>query len=419
MNRTIVFIKFFLFLQVVVFAQTPSNDSHWQLKWEDQFNSFNTNRWVKAHNGIHTDDTKEPQLYLADQVWVSNGNLIIKLDNTPVYCDTSKHEGPCPPCIAGKKYDYRSGCIHLENPYNTQFGYIEARIKFPFRKDGSKSWGFWPAFWTYLGGNLPAPETNHAEIDICEIFSGRHSEPNTILTCIHRGYPTSTPPINDANKGISHVFSNFSYTDWHTYAVEWNADRIIWYVDGKAIRSYNSHEIVDPVRLILNLAIQPEKKYYPPTEYPWLATMEVDYVKVHQLKCDKNTVVNEISNFNIFNYAVKKSISLSNATTIPSGSNISLRATDFIELKAGFEVQTGRELYLDVTPCTEPDCCLDYLTDQTITSNTTVTGCDMLLVQDVEISNSAQVVITAGEEMSIKPGFHAAAGTNVKIGIAP
>jgi len=33
------------------------------------------------------------------------------------------------------------------------------------------------------------------------------------------------------------------------------------------------------------------------------------------------------------------------------GNNITLRATDFIELKPGFEVQTGRELYLDVTPC--------------------------------------------------------------------
>lgn len=42
---------------------------------------------------------------------------------------------------------------------------------------------------------------------------------------------------------------------------------------------------------------------------------------------------------------------MSNATNIPANSNISLRATDFIELKAGFEVQTGRELYLDVAPC--------------------------------------------------------------------
>jgi len=42
---------------------------------------------------------------------------------------------------------------------------------------------------------------------------------------------------------------------------------------------------------------------------------------------------------------------MSNATAIPANNNITLRAADFIELKPGFEVQTGRELYLDVTPC--------------------------------------------------------------------
>jgi hypothetical protein len=78
--------------------------------------------------------------------------------------------------------------------------------------------------------------------------------------------------------------------------------------------------------------------------------MRVDWVRVHQLKCDKYTVINEIPNFNTYNHAVKKSITLSGATTIPANSNISLRATDFIELKAGFEVPTGRELYLDGCP---------------------------------------------------------------------
>jgi len=51
------------------------------------------------------------------------------------------------------------------------------------------------------------------------------------------------------------------------------------------------------------------------------------------------------------NYAVKKSISLSSTTTIPQNNKICLRATDFIELKNGFEVPLGAELYLDVTPC--------------------------------------------------------------------
>jgi beta-glucanase (GH16 family) len=330
------------------FAQTPANDPHWQMKWQDEFNTFDNSKWGKAH---YSDHYGEPQLYFKENVWVSNGNLVIKITNDGGDCqENSPFEGSG---VSGKCqtigwHNYTSGWVESETAYNTQFGYIEARINFPFKRIGSKSWGFWPAFWTFVGIKNG---TNAAEIDICEIFSGRHKEPNTILTCIHRGYPTSTPPINDANKGVSHVFSNFSYTDWHTYAIEWNVDRIIWYVDGEAIRSFSGHEIVDPVRIILNLALQKESKYYPPTSPSFQEFMYVDYVNVYSLKCDKNTVINEISNFNTYNYAVKKSITMSNATTIPAGSNITLRATDFIELETGFEIQTGRELYLDVTPC--------------------------------------------------------------------
>ena len=127
--------------------------------------------------------------------------------------------------------------------------------------------------------------------------------------------------------------------------------------------------------------------------------------------------MNEIPNFGTYHYAVKKSISLTNATTIPAGSNITLRANDFIELKPGFEVGIGRSLYLDVSPC-DFDC-EEYFTDKTITSNTTVKGCDILNVKDVDIFNSANVAFTADEEVIIKPGFRAEAGINVKISINP
>lgn len=52
-------------------------------------------------------------------------------------------------------------------------------------------------------------------------------------------------------------------------------------------------------------------------------------------------------------------------------------------------------------------------------SDTTVMDCDILNVEEVEILNSATVAITAGEKISIKSGFRAAADTNVKISLAP
>jgi hypothetical protein len=81
--------------------------------------------------------------------------------------------------------------------------------------------------------------------------------------------------------------------------------------------------------------------------------MYVDYVKVYSLKYDCNTpvIINSFTDFINYDYKVKKSITLSGNITMPSNSNICLRATDYIELLPGFEVTLGAELYLDNTPC--------------------------------------------------------------------
>jgi len=332
------------------FAQTPANDPHWQLNWEDQFNSFDSTKWKKARFCLHGE---EPQLYIEEQIWVSNGNLVIQLNNNAVYCPNpapKRNTWACYECESGKKYNYRSGWVETEMAYNTQFGYIEARIKFPYKRENGKNWSLFPAFWTFIGEGVTGK--NAAEIDICEIYGSKHLDDSYNMG-VYRRYSTTPPEYEEDSWGDVHTFSNFSYAQWHTYAIEWNKERIIWYLDGKAVNSLSNHRIVDPVRIILNLAVQNHKNHLPPTSPPFTEYMYVDYVRVYSLKCDGKEVVNEIPNFNTYNYAVKKSITMSNATTIPSGQNIHLRATDFIELKAGFEVPVGRELYLDVTPCEE------------------------------------------------------------------
>jgi hypothetical protein len=59
MNKMIIF-GLFCSIQYLVFAQTPANYSHWQLKWEDQFDTFNINIWKKANNGV-CGEKKEPE----------------------------------------------------------------------------------------------------------------------------------------------------------------------------------------------------------------------------------------------------------------------------------------------------------------------------------------------------------------------
>jgi beta-glucanase (GH16 family) len=256
----------------MAFTQTLPKNKNWELKWEDNFDNFDDTKWIKADTVIHGN---EPQLYLKDQVWTSDGNLVIELNNIPIQCPN-----PPPPANAGSKcladtiYKYRSGLIETTKDYNVQFGYIEARIKFPYKE--GRQWGFFPAFWTFKGrGTNP---TNAAEIDICEIFGGKQDNSHTFETNIHRVYDGKNP-----YKKV-HRIRNFNYSDWHTYAIEWDAKKIVWYLDGKAIRKFHRHQIVDPVRITLNLAIESGSQYHPPTSPYFEEYMYVDYVKIYELK---------------------------------------------------------------------------------------------------------------------------------------
>ena len=79
--------------------------------------------------------------------------------------------------------------------------------------------------------------------------------------------------------------------------------------------------------------------------------MYVDTVNVCLFGCDDNTVVNEI-NYSSFDYKIKKSITLSEASSLTYGQNIYLKATDFIELQSGFEAPLGSRLSLQIMECT-------------------------------------------------------------------
>ncbi|MDR0438349.1 MAG: glycoside hydrolase family 16 protein [Bacteroidales bacterium] len=356
--KKIYLITMVLLIHHVIVAQTPKfnpNDPAWRLLFEDHFdgNSINESIWLVANHATHT---AQPQLYTKTNVSVSNGNLVIKVNNDATTCSHTSlvWTGACWYCEPGVLYNYTSGWIETKPEYSVQFGYIEARIKFPYRQN----YGFFPAFWTSVeqgdyGGRA-------SEIDICEIFGSRDN-PYEIATNAHACYNERDPANcfqDEAGAGLLRHTLATPYTEWHTYAVEWDADWIIYFVDGKPIRilgndnigNSNNH-IADPVRVILNLAIQKEEDHpFPPTSPRFEEYMYVDYVKVYQLNYGCREVVNEID-FNTYNYAVKKSISLSGATTIPQGGNITLKASDFIELKNGFEVPLGTELSLEIHSC--------------------------------------------------------------------
>lgn len=337
MQKTILLIL--LFPCLWTFGQTPANDPHWQLIWQDDFNSttLDNTKWTI----IDWADGNNATLYIKNNVTINNGNLVLTVRNNPVNC-ASNHPptiwGARIPCIVNKIYPYNSGWVETKQAYNTQYGYIESRIKLPY------GYGFWPAFWTFIGSGVSG--SNAAEIDIFEMLG--HSPSNEITTNIHLNYPDGNIYFQKQTP------TNYDYNNtWHTYGIEWSPSKIIWYVDGSPIRLFPNHGIIDPVRIILNLAIEPD--YLPNSSTPFPSDMLVDYVKVYDLKKDCSNDLNVCNyNFGTYDNKVKKSITIGNGSCTNSlnvGQNIFLRASEGVLINGDFSVPIGSELYIDVNPC--------------------------------------------------------------------
>lgn len=106
-----------------------------------------------------------------------------------------------------------------------------------------KGRGLWPAFWLLPQDDRYGGWANSGEVDILEI---RGQEPGEIEGTLH--YSSGWPYNRYRGSGpvpIPYVGGDLS-TGFHDYMVEWDPDRIRWYVDGYEFVNqdlqYNWHE---------------------------------------------------------------------------------------------------------------------------------------------------------------------------------
>lgn len=197
----------------------PSTPPQRKLVWSDE---FNTKRGVAPSpsawgyeigdgtaNGIPGWGNDELQYYTDDPSNVATdgrGNLVITVKEADgsLLC----YYGPC---------EYTSARLLTKNRFEVAYGRVEARVKVP------RGAGLWPAFWM-LGTDIDQvgwPQTG--EIDIME-HVGRL--PYQVFGTIHGPGYSGGQSYGNYFDLPQPVADNF-----HTFAVEWEPDRIVWYVD--------------------------------------------------------------------------------------------------------------------------------------------------------------------------------------------
>ncbi len=267
-----------------VIPDPDADKEGYRLVWRDEFNgaSLDTAKWgyqtgIKDIYGSSVGPdywgNGELQYYTEDAVSVENGSLKITA--------TKQQQGDRP---------YTSGRILTRDKVSFTYGYFEARMKTP---TGS---GMWPAFWMLPQPSSPANSENeyggwpaNGEIDIMEA-KGRLE--NKVDTTLHFGKAWN------AHDYVTQETTLSSNTDeWHTYAVDWTADAICWFVDGQKVLTVTkdrwwsqdasnqgkSQPFDKPFYIIFNLAVGGMyDSYNQPDGSFTSASMYVDYVRVYE-----------------------------------------------------------------------------------------------------------------------------------------
>lgn len=277
--KQVVFIVSLMLTWFSTLGQVGMKSKKWVLVWNDEFHYFNETIWTKKDNFDHYG---ERQVYVAKNAYVENGNLVIETKAEQYGCpywalDPDWH------CVKqyreASPYEYTSAWVESNKRFDTQFGFIEARIQFPYQR------ALLPAFWTFRGGSAKH-FSNAAEIDIAEML-GTMGE-NTITMNIHKDY--CTPDKESYEKGcpeignyfkVVNTIKGYRWQDWHVYGLEWNKKKIRFYVDGKRIHTIKKHGIVDPVALIFNTAVNRDEEV---NDSLMPQKLLVDYVRVYKEK---------------------------------------------------------------------------------------------------------------------------------------
>lgn len=206
--------------------QTSAAGANEKVVFFDDFagNKLDNTKWNVEVTGMHFNN--ELQAYVdssatifiahgTDAEGAANGALVLQPRSAPGFKTRD-----------GQNFDFISGRINTKSKFEFTYGTAEARIKLT---EGS---GLWPAWWM-LGTNGEWPACG--EIDIMEYVG----EKDWVSAAVHGpGYSGETPFVNR-----QYFAEGKDVTAWHTYAVDWTPDSLLFKYDGVLMFRINRHMV--------------------------------------------------------------------------------------------------------------------------------------------------------------------------------
>ena len=240
----------------------------WRLVWEDDFDSLDEEKWVRVESYDPTN--RSLHAYLPEQVSVADGKLHILAEDEPA-----------------EWLSCRSGQVISTD--SQRYGRWEVHAKMP------TTTGMWPAIWL-LPDVRDHKWPSGGEIDIME---GRGNKPRVTSSAFHYG---TNPPYE--HKFVYHEqmtrngdqFIDYS-KDYHTYAVDWTANYLRFYVDGVNYYTVYDEDVegflsqdTKPMKLMINNAIGGHFLPNPDDSTVWPQTMSIDWVRVYEASTDTEPI---------------------------------------------------------------------------------------------------------------------------------